>query len=117
MITAVVKTFYASLCLGVKGGTTVEACPFIDPIIDLYEKFASGDMEGALTQQRKLNRMLEQMPKDPGKDNFLKVAEGKYILSKIGICDEYMSGYYRQLVDSEKKQIDQVLELNPWVKR
>lgn len=117
VITAVVKTFYASLCLGVKGGTTVEACPFIDPIVDLYEKFVSGDREGALIQQRKLNRMFEQMPKEPGKDNFLKVAEGKYILSKMGICDEYMSGYYRQLVASEKKQIDQVLESNPWVKR
>ena len=117
VITAVVKTFYASLCLGVKGGTTVEACPFIDPIVELYEKFVSGDREGALIQQRKLNRMFEQMPKEPGKDNFLKVAEGKYILSKIGICDEYMSGYYRQLVASEKKQIDQVLEENPWVKR
>lgn len=115
VLTAVVRTFYASLCLGVKGGTTVEACPFVNPIVDLYEMFVSGDREGALSIQRKLNRMLEQMPQEPGKDNFLKVAEGKYILSKKGICDEFMSGYYRELTDDEKKAIDAVLASNPWV--
>lgn len=115
VLTAVVRTFYASLCLGVKGGTTVEACPFINPIVELYEKFASGDRDGALAQQRKLNRMLEQMPPEPGKDNFLKVAEGKYILSKMGICKEYMSGYYRELNAGEKKEIDTLLESNSWI--
>ena len=116
VLTAVVKTFYVSLCLGVKGATTVEACPFVDPIIALYEKFKNGDRDGALVQQRKLNRMTEQMPQDPGKDNFLKVAEGKYILSKIGVCDEHMSGYYRVLTEQEKEHIDQVLESNAWIK-
>ena len=115
VLTAVVRTFYASLCLGVKGGTTVEACPFVNPIIDLYEKFVAGDLNGALIQQRKLNRMLETMPPEPGKDNFLKVAEGKYILSKMGICEEYMSGYYRELTMSEKRDIDNILELNSWI--
>ena len=115
VLTAVVRTFYASLCLGVKGGTTVEACPFVDPIIELYEKFTSGDRDGALATQRKLNRMLEQMPQAPGKDNFLKVAEGKYILSKKGICDEHMSGYYRELTTGEKIEIDQLLASNPWI--
>ena len=115
VLTAVVKTFFASLCLGVKGGTTVEACPFAEPIIDLYEKFKSGDRDGALKQQRKLNRLFEQMPQAPGNDNFLRVAEGKYILSKKGICDEYMSGYYRELMLDEKKDIDRVLEENEWI--
>lgn len=115
VLTAVVRTFYASLCLGVKGGTTVEACPFINPIIELYEKFASGDRDGALALQRKLNRMLEQMPDEPGKDNFLRVAEGKYILGKLGICDEYMSGYYRELTDGEKKEIDALIDSNAWI--
>lgn len=115
VITAVVRTFFASLCLGVKGGTTVEACPFVNPIVDIYEKFMSGDMKAALAAQRKLNRLLEKMPEAPGKDNFLKVAEGKYILSKKGICDQYMSGYYRELTDAEKKQIDEVIDSNAWI--
>jgi 4-hydroxy-tetrahydrodipicolinate synthase len=114
VLTAVVRTFYASLCLGVQGGTTVEACPFIDPIIEIYEKFSAGDRDGALVQQRKLNRMLEKMPLSPGKDNFLKVAEGKYILGKKGICQEYMSGYYRELTDQEKAGIDIVLANHEW---
>lgn len=115
VLTAVVRTFFASLSLGVKGGTTVEACPFVDPIVDIYEKFVAGDMKGALEEQRRLNRFLERMPKAPGEDNFLKVAEGKYILSKKGICDEYMSSYYRQLNEAEKKEIDVLLGSNPWL--
>jgi hypothetical protein len=58
--------------------------------------------------------MLDQMPNGPSKDNFLRVAEGKYILGKRGICKEYMSGYYRTLTDEEKRQIDQVLIEHPW---
>lgn len=116
VLTAVVRTFYISLCLGVKGGTTVEACPFVDPIVELYEKFVGGDRDGALITQRKLNRMLEQMPQEPGKDNFLRVAEGKYILSRKKICDEYMSGYYRELTEDEKREIDGVLDSNSWLK-
>ena len=112
VLTAVVRTFYASLCLGVKGGTTVEACPFIDPIIEIYEKFVSGDLQAALAAQRKFNRMLEKMPEAPGKDNFLRVAEGKYILSKKGICLPYMSGYYRELNKDEMKYIDSLLDNN-----
>ena len=110
VLTAVVRTFFMNLCLGVKGGTTVEACPFIDPIVEIYEKYMEGDLGGALESQRKLNRFLEYMPQEPGKDNFLKVAEGKYILSKQGICNQYMSGYYRELTDSEKEKIDRLLE-------
>lgn len=115
VLTAVVRTFYASLCLGVKGGTTVEACPFINPIVDIYKRFSDGDREGALLIQRKLNRLLDQMPQTPGKDNFLRVAEGKYILSKKGICAEYMSGYYRELAVEEKLAIDKILASNTWL--
>jgi len=109
VLTAVVKTLYVNLCLGVKGATTVEACPFISPILDIYTKFTSGDLSGSLLAQRKLNRMLDKMPPEPGRDNFLRVAEGKYILSKKGICQEYMSGYYRTLTKSEKNKIDEIL--------
>lgn len=114
VLTAVVKTFYANLCLGVQGGTTVEACPYIDPIIEIYEKYVNNDLPGSLSMQRKLNRFLEKMPVEPGKDNFLKVAEGKYVLGKKGICDEYMSGYYRELTDSEKNTIDNLIIDNNW---
>jgi dihydrodipicolinate synthase/N-acetylneuraminate lyase len=109
VITAVVRTLYVSLCLGVKGATTVEACPFADRIINIYQLFENGDLPGALSAQREFNNFLDQMPTNPGKDNFLKVAEGKYILSKFGICEEYMSGYYRSLTDGEKKEIDSLL--------
>lgn len=110
VITAVAKTFFSNLCLGVKGTTTVEACPFPDLIIEIYENFNQGNTSKALEMQRKFNRLTEHMPPEPGRDNFLKVAEGKYILSKIGICEQYMSGYYRELNIDEKNQIDKILK-------
>ena len=112
VITAVVKQFFSSLCLGVKGGTTVEACPYPDLIIDIYDKYKDGRLNDSLKAQRKLNRLLEQMPKEPGEDNFLKVAEGKYILSLKNICSPYMSGYYRELTIDEQKSIEKVLSEN-----
>lgn len=114
VITAVIRTFHSNLSLGVKASTTVEACPYPQPIINIYEKYTSGDIPGALVEQRRLNRLLEKMPEEPGKDNFLKVAEGKYILSKKGICGEAMSGYYRELNISEKQTIDELIGNNQW---
>lgn len=110
VITAVVRQFFSSLCLGARAGTTVEACPFPDPIIDIYKRFRSGDVEGAKVAQSMFNRLLEKMPKEPAKDNFLRVAEAKYVLSKKGICNPYVSGYYRHLNSKEKHQIDQILD-------
>ena len=115
VITAVVRTFYANLCMGVAATTTVEACPFADAIIDIYEKFKNGALQSSFNAQKKLNRFLEKMPPEPGRDNFLKVAEGKYILSRSGLCQAYMSGYYRGLTDQEKDRIDALIEDHPWL--
>lgn len=109
VITAVAKTFFSNLSMGVKAGTTVEACAFSDLIIDIYENFKQGDISKSLEMQRKYNRLSERMPPQPGIDNFLKVAEIKYILSKLDICKEYMSGYYRELNIEEKEHIDKIL--------
>ena len=108
VMAAVVRTLFTSLSLGVKAITSVEACPFIKPIMSIYDKFSKGDFKGALADQRSLNTLLEMMPKEPGNDNFLRVAEGKYILSKKGICGEGMSGYYRTLTTEEKLKIDHI---------
>jgi dihydrodipicolinate synthase/N-acetylneuraminate lyase len=115
VLTAVVKTLYACLSLGVLGATTVEACCFPKPIIQIYEKFTEGDKEGALKLQAKLNRFLEQYPKGASIDNYLRTAEVKYLISKKGICQEYMTGYYRELTCSEKNQIDHFLCDNSFI--
>jgi len=114
VITAVVKQFFSSLAMGAKAGTTVEACPHIEPILAIYNKFFQGDYVGSLSIQKSLNRFLEKLPKEPGNDNFLKVAEIKYILSKSDLCKEFVSGYYRHLTKAEKCQIDKALEDFTW---
>lgn len=109
VITAVVRTLFSSLSLGVKAATTVEACAFFNRIIPIYDNFMNGHYDQALSAQRELNAFLDKMPKTPGEDNFLKVAESKYILSNLGLCDEFMSGYYRTLTNEEKSQIDNLV--------
>ena len=109
VLTAVVRTFYSNLCMGVKAATTVEACPFVDEITKIYREFESGDLESSLLSQKKLNRALEDMPTSISKDNFFRVAEGKYILSLKGLCTPVMSSYYREVSEEEGNEIRNTL--------
>ena len=110
VITAVVRQLFSALTLGAKACTTVEACPYPELIVDIYKKFRQKKNEEALASQRRLNRFLDALPLGPGKDNFLKVAEGKYVLSLQGICQPFMSGYYRELTEEEKQILTSVLK-------
>ena len=106
VITAVVRQFLASLSMGVEATTTVEGCFYFEKIHKIYESFISSDYTNARKFQLELNRFLEKVTTEAGKDNFLKSAEGKYYLSRKGLCKEYMSGYYRSVNSSEKKYLD-----------
>ena len=105
VITAVVKTFYTCLSLGVKGATTVEASVFIDEIEEIYSLFTSGDKLGAYEKQNNLNQNILKYPSPAAKDNFLRVAELKYLLSLRGICQEWVTPYYRQLEVGERNAL------------
>ncbi len=107
---AVVKQFYAALCVGVKAFTTSEASSLPEPIIELYELFLAGKHDQALAAQRRLNAFLADMPKGAAQDNFLKSAEAKTVLSLRGICDPYVSPYYRNLNEQEAAQVKAALQ-------
>lgn len=109
VIVAVVRQFIASLAMGVEATTTVEACYYFERINKVYEAFMAGNLAEAATHQKNLNRFLEKVSTGAGKDNFLKSAEGKYVLSKLGLCQKYMSGYFREVNEEEEKQIDKAL--------
>lgn len=109
VISAVVRQFLASLAMGVEATTTVEACYYFERISKIYEAFVAGRIDEATKHQKNLNRFLEKVSTGAGKDNFLKSAEGKYVLSKWGLCQKYMSGYFREVNAEEEKQIDSIL--------
>lgn len=116
VITAVVRTLYNCLQLGIKATTTVEACAYHNPIIEIFDLFEKGKHDEALAVQIKLNDFLDSFPKGPGKDNFLKVAESKYVLSHQGLSGETMSAPYRGLTDAEKAEIDAIISKNKdWI--
>ena len=56
----------------------------------------------ALAAQHALIAFLDRWPRTIKQDNFLGAAEEKYILSLRGVCDEYVTSYYRTLDDGEK---------------
>lgn len=109
VISAVVRQFLASLAMGVEATTTVEACFYFERISQIYKAFVAGRIDEATKHQQNLNRFLEKVSTGAGKDNFLKSAEGKYVLSKLGLCKKYMSGYFREVNAAEEEKIDHAL--------
>ena len=82
VISAVVKTLYSCLSLGVKASTTVEAFTYPKLINKIRNSFINGDLKNSYLLQKKLNYLVNNMPQISAKNNFLKVAEIKYLLSK-----------------------------------
>lgn len=111
VLSAVVSTFYSSLCLGVDGGTSSVGGPLPEVMIEIYDHFIAGRHDEALVAQRKLNEFLDSWPKGPGKDNFLKVAEEKAILNLRGICGHYTTSYYRNCEADEVARLNALLDL------
>lgn len=110
VLSAVISTFFSSLCLGVDGGTSSLGGPLAEVMIDLYQKFEAGNHEEALLAQQKLNLFLESWPKGPTSDNFLKSAEEKSLLAYRGLCQKYTTSYYRDCTDGEQRVLERLLQ-------
>ncbi len=109
VMSSVATTLYTSLCLGVKAHTTSIASCLPEILLNIYRLFNSGNREEALKEQLRLIKFLSALPKGPHTDNFFQAAEEKYILSLRGICDEYVTSYYRELTEEEKRHIRKLL--------
>jgi len=110
VITAVAVQWVVCLSMGVKAGTTSLAGALPEPLIEIYDLFRAGEHEKALAAQHRLNAFLESLPKGAKSDNFLTGAEEKYILKLRGICEPYMTDYYRELDEGEQRQLEQTLD-------
>ncbi len=106
VITAVVKSLFTCLSLGVKAATSVEANLFLNPIKEIFDSFNSGNIKEAYLKQKFLNNVLLQYPSHAAKDNFLRVAEIKYLMKLRGHCEDWLTNYYRQINNSERKELD-----------
>jgi 4-hydroxy-tetrahydrodipicolinate synthase len=108
VISAVVKTYFYSLCLGLEAATSVEASLFIDEIRAVETAFLNGDLSSARKAQAELMDALSY-PSPSAKDNFLRVAELKYLLSKKIDMQYSMTEYYRNLTSTEMLELDDYL--------
>ena len=105
VISAVVKTLYSCLSLGVKASTTVEAFTYPKLINKIRNSFIEGDLKKSYMLQKKLNILLNKIPKISAKNNFLKVAEIKYLLSKKKLCKKFVSKPYRPVENKTEKRL------------
>ena len=110
VITAVASQLHACLCMGSKGHTSSLSCCLPEPMIEIYELFLQGKIEESLAAQHRLNDFLKELSQNTKNDNFLWAADEKYILKLRGICDEYVTSYYRQINEKEKTRVRQLLE-------
>ena len=110
VITAVASQLHACLCMGSKGHTSSLSCCIPEPMIEIYELFLERKIEDSLAAQHRLNAFLKALSANTKKDNFLWAADEKYILKLRGICDEYVTSYYRQINEDEKTRVRKLLE-------
>lgn len=110
MITAVAAQWAVCLCMGVRAGTTSLAGVLPEPLTEIYRLMQAGERETAMAAQQRLNAFLGALPKKIKADNFLGGAEEKYILKLRGICEPYMTDYYRELDGEEQAEVDQALK-------
>ena len=111
VISAVIKTFFSALNLGLEASTSIEAMLFYDEIDKIYKLFKENKRDEAFDIQNFLNTKLLKYPNLASKDNFLRSSEIKYILSKLNLIkSDNVSLYYRELDKLEKKEMDNFLE-------
>jgi 4-hydroxy-tetrahydrodipicolinate synthase len=110
VITAVASQLHACLCMGAKGHTSSLSCCVPEPMIEIYELFLQRKIEESLAAQHRLNAFLHELSKNTKKDNFLWAADEKYILKLRGICDEYVTSYYREISEEEKARVKELLD-------
>lgn len=110
VITAVASQLYACLSLSSQAHTSSLSCCLPEPMVEIYELYIKGKYNDSLAAQRRLNLFLEELSKNTKKDNFLQAADEKYILKLRGICEEYVTSYYRQVDEGEKERIRELLD-------
>jgi 4-hydroxy-tetrahydrodipicolinate synthase len=103
--TAVVTQFYACLRMGSMAHTSSIGSALPEPMLEIYRLFREEKHEEALAAQLRFSNFLDATMKGAGKDNFLKGAEEKFILSLRGICERHMSAYYREVNEAEMENI------------
>lgn len=107
--TSVGGQFYQCLCLGSKAHITAWASALPEIYIRIDELFMTGKHDESFAEQRRLNGFFDAISGGAQKDNALESAETKYILSLRGICDEYVTPYYREVNHKEREKIRNAL--------
>lgn len=108
VITAVASQLYACLAMGSVAHTSSTASCLPELMIEIYDLFMRNEKSEALEKQYMFNHVMERFPSRPRQQNFLLAAVEKYVLKLRGICSEYTTSYYTELLNDEKKVVEEV---------
>lgn len=102
--------FFTMLSLGCSAHTASEACSRPAFFQGIYNSYVNGDICKAREQQFRLIEFNRSYLKTAFGDNGESSAEEKFILSTLGICQEFVNPAYRTLNNDEKKSILQAIK-------
>lgn len=105
ILPAVVKQCLASLSLGARAFTTVEAMVHLEKINQIIEAFNDGALDVAQKKQRELNVVLSKLSTGAGRQNFLKTAEIKGVMSKMGLCERWVASGLADVTEEDTKKL------------
>lgn len=108
VLPAVVKQALPSLALGAVAFTTVEAMIHLPRVNRIVSAFEAGDLQTARIEQRTLNALLSKLTTEAGRQNFLKTAEIKGIMSKMDLCQKWVSNGLMDVTEQEAEKLYQV---------
>ena len=98
--------FFSALCYGLTASTTSDANFLPSVYVRIKSLFDEGSLEKARELQQTTINLLSKIPRT---DNGESSSEIKYILSKMGLCSEFVNRGYRKLSVKEKTQINSLL--------
>jgi len=110
VITAVAGQLYACLAIGSKAHTSSLGSCLPELLLNIYDLFKGGFLSESKDVQLRLNRFLSEFGTCTKKDNFLQAADEKYILKLRGICEDYVTSYYRKTNEEEQEKIKSLIE-------
>jgi len=110
VITAVASILYTCLCLGVRAHTSSLASCLPEPLIEIFDLFKAGERDEALKKQMRFVSFLDRFPQRLRVDNFFQAAEEKFILHLRGLCNEYTTSYFSDVLEDEKEILSEALK-------
>jgi 4-hydroxy-tetrahydrodipicolinate synthase len=102
--------YFTFMCLGLEASSSSNSACFPELFKDLYEAIQTDSLRKAREKNSEIMAFFKQIPKGAYWHNGESTAEIKYMLHRLGICQEHCAKPFRTLNAEEKREADKVVE-------